>query len=148
MRRLWALAPLLPWLLSPLAAMAQNETVIVRADDMVGPWKITAPIWTLVNPSMHVSFGPARDSFCRMQGARNNLQAICFNRFGAGQGAGDVSLDGNKIHIAWGSMRALFRIDAAPETPGKYPGYFSFKLSAIATRAPKTLQAEKIAFSE
>ena len=134
-------------LLLPQIAAAQNEIVTVTAESLAGPWKITLPSWGAIDISMVAKFGPMTENFCRMEGGRSDMHVSCLRRFGSTLGNGTLSLDGNKIHIAWGSMLLRQTIDATLQSPGVFSGSYALKLTGITVTAPSQLTASKIDLS-
>jgi len=61
-----------------------------------------------------------------------------------GLGAGDVTLAGNKIHIAWGTMMMRIAIDATEKAPGIFAGSYVAKIAGFVLHAPGQLTARKI----
>ncbi len=147
MRRLFALLPLLPSLLSPLAARAQDESITVTANDMTGPWKIGWPVWSQ-RVGMEIKFGPIADEFCRVEGAKGDLHIMCFPRQNMIGILGNVSLDGDTLHIAWGTMMARVSIDARQQSPGSFVGETRFKLSGIIVARTEPFTISKIVLSQ
>jgi hypothetical protein len=123
-------------------AKAQVETVTVTAESMSGIWKIGLPVWGPYRQGTSVSWGPIHDFYCRFEGPAEHLRAYCPRL--TGLGAGDVTLNGNKIHIAWGTMMVRFAIDATEDTPGVFSGSYVAKIAGFVLHAPGQLNARKV----
>jgi hypothetical protein len=145
-RRLLALG--LSGLLFPAITAAQPETVTVETDNLAGLWRIGMPMGGAVDWRMNVSFGPMRDTFCRIEGPRDDLRAYCLLYLSRRSDVGTVSLDGNHIHIAWGSMMLRMTLDGTLQPAGGFTGYYTIKASGIGVRAPEELSASKISLPQ
>jgi hypothetical protein len=118
--------------LAATAAQAQFETVLVeRNRGLEGLWKISVPAGFSVNLSGPAKFGPMRDLYCRIT-RDGNIHCLS----GGYAQSGTAQLDGNQIHIAWGSMMARMAIDATYQDGG-FDGVFAFKLAGIRHDAPE-----------
>ena len=124
------LLPLLCLLAAP--AMAQTETITVdRQRTLAGLWRISVPAGIAVGFSGPARFGPMRDNYCRI------TQAGEIHCLSGGYAAnGTAELDGDKAHIAWGTMMARMAVDATYANGG-LAGTFTFKLSGIRHDAPE-----------
>lgn len=128
MRKLIAFASLL----LATAVQAQPETVNVeRSRGLEGLWKISVPAGFSIGFSGPAKFGPMRDLYCRIT---RDGDIYCLS--GGYPESGTATLDGAKVHIAWGSMMARMAIDAAYKDGG-VTGTFTFKLSGIRHDAPE-----------
>jgi len=127
MRKLAALA----FVLLATAVQAQPETVSVEHNRGIdGLWKISVPAGFSVGLSGPAKFGPMRDLYCRItQGS----DIHCLS--GGYPENGTAALDGDRVHIASGSMMARMAIDATYKDDG-LTGTFTFKLSGIRHDAP------------
>lgn len=124
-----------PWipaalaLLLPCAALADDvETVTVNASALVGIWKVLWP--QSVGITLHgAQFGPMQDHYCRIEPVKKDLTVHCF----AGNLAkdGTVSLERNKIHLAWGSMMMRVVMDGVLQSGTGFAATFGFKVSGI-----------------
>jgi len=137
-----ALAALAGLAVSPVA-QAQPETVTVETNNLAGLWRISMPAGGNVDWRMNVSFGPMFDNFCRLEGPRDNLKAYCMLRNAARSDIGDVSVEGDHVHIAWGSMMLRVTVDGTLQ-PGGFTGYYTIKASGIGVRAPEQMRARKV----
>ena len=128
MQRLVAFA----FLLVATAAQAQPETVVVeRNRGLEGLWKISVPAGFSVSFSGPAKFGPMRDLYCRIT-KEGSIHCLS----GGYAKTGTAELDGDKVHIAWGSMMARMAIDATYKDGG-LNGTFAFKLAGIRHDAPE-----------
>lgn len=142
----FALAALACLAVSP-AATAQPETISVETHNLAGLWRISMPAGGNVDWRMHVSFGPMFDNFCRLEGPRDNLKAYCMLQNARKSDIGDVSVDGERVHIAWGSMMLRVTVDGTLQ-PGGFTGYYTLKASGIGVRAPEQMRASKILLAQ
>jgi hypothetical protein len=128
MRVLVALA----FVLLATAVQAQPEIVSVEHSRRIdGLWKISVPAGFSVGLSAPAKFGPMRDLYCRItQGG----DIYCLS--GGYSENGTATLDGDSVHIAWGSMMARMAIDATYKDDSLI-GTFTFKLSGIRHDAPE-----------
>jgi len=76
------------------------ETVVVEASTLVGVWKVPMPGYGVFTLSQ-MKYGPLHDFFCRVEQPRSDLSVVCLG-MGPKPPSGTVSLDGAKIHLAWG----------------------------------------------
>jgi hypothetical protein len=105
--------------------LAQPETVNVKHTGLDGLWKISVPAGIAIGLSGPAKFGPMRDLYCRVT---EESDIHCLS--GGYAESGKAVLDGDKVHIAWGSMMARMAIDATYRDGG-LTGTFTFKLSGI-----------------
>src|SRR5579864_7913806 len=102
MRKLVAFA----FLLATTAVQSQPESVSVeRSRGLEGLWKISVPAGFGIGFSGPAKFGPMRDLYCRIA---QDGDIHCLS--GGYPESGTVALDGNKVHIAWGSMMVRMAI--------------------------------------
>jgi hypothetical protein len=135
MRKLVAFA----FVLVTTAVHAQPETVSVeRSRKLEGLWKISVPDSFGIGFSGPAKFGPMREMYCRII---QNGDIHCLSR-GYPQ-SGTAALDGDKVHIAWGSMMARMAIDATYKG-GEFTGTFTFKVSGFRHDAPELSLGERI----
>jgi len=130
MRRLFL--RLLLILLPAAPALAQPESIAVEHPrDLAGLWRISLPAGFAIGFSGPAHFGPMRDNYCRI----TETKAIhCLS--GGYAADGTAGLDGDKVHIAWGTMMARMAVDAIYSSGG-FAGTFTFKLSGIRHDAPE-----------
>lgn len=138
-----ALAMAFAALLLPAPAGAEPETVMVETPNLAGLWRISMPVGGSVDWRMNVSFGPMFDNFCRLEGPRDNLKAYCMLQNARKSDVGDVSVEGEHVHIAWGSMMLRVTVDGTLQ-PGGFTGYYTLKASGISIRAPEHMRASKL----
>ena len=121
------------------AVHAQPETVVVeRNRGLEGLWKISVPAGFSVSFGGPAKFGPMRDVYCRI----TQDDAIrCLN--GGYAESGTAEMEGDAVHIAWGSMMARMTIDATYKD-GSLNGIFAFKLGGIRHNAPERSIGERI----
>jgi hypothetical protein len=120
------------FLLAATAVQAQPETVSVeRSRSLEGLWKISVPAGIRVGLSGPAKFGPMRDLYCRIT---QDGDIHCLS--GGFAQNGTAALDGDNVHIAWGTMMARMAIDATYKD-GSLTGTFTFKLSGIRHDAPE-----------
>jgi hypothetical protein len=121
-------------------ALAQPETVAVEHQrNLSGLWRISVPAGFGVSLGGPAHFGPMRDLYCRITQAGD---IHCLS--GGYPRSGAAALDGDKVHIAWGTMMARMAIDALYQDGG-FTGTFTFKLSGIRHDAPERSVATRIA---
>jgi hypothetical protein len=130
------------------AATAQPETVTVETDKLAGLWRIGMPMGGTIDWRMNVTFGPMRDTFCRLEGPRGALKAYCLMQLAYKSDVGDVSLEGDHVHIAWGSMMLRVTADGTMQPAGGFTGYYTLKASGIGIRAPEQMTAAKISLAQ
>ena len=120
------------FVLAVTPAQADPESVSVeRSRGLEGLWKISVPAGFSIGFSGSAKFGPMRDLYCRIT---QDGDIHCLS--GGYSESGTAALDGDKVHIAWGSMMARMAIDAAYKAGG-FIGTFTFKLSGIRHDAPE-----------
>jgi hypothetical protein len=130
MRQLFALLPLLPWLLSPLAASAQSESVTVEMRAMEGVWKISYPTGPESFSIWHgPAWRPAEDHFCRIERDGADLSAYCLGS-GIG-GEGSVTIKDAHIHLAFGTFLARSVINATLQSNVRFTGSYTLKLAGV-----------------
>src|SRR5947207_1911588 len=104
MKRLVAFA----FVLAATAAQSQPESVKVeRFRGLEVLWKISVPAGFGVGFTGPAKFGPMRDLYCRI-GQAGDVHCLS----GGYAESGTATLDGDQVHIAWGSMMARMAIDA------------------------------------
>jgi hypothetical protein len=120
-------------------ALAQPETVAVEHQrSLSGLWRISVPAGFGIGLGGPAHFGPMRDLYCRItQGDDIHCLSGGYPR------SGTATLDGDKVHIAWGTMMARMAIDAIYKDGG-FTGTFAFKLSGIRHDAPERSVAARI----
>ena len=120
------------------------EQVTVSADrGMAGLWRIQTPQSVAVRGFFRtVAFGEMRDIFCRIG---ENLSVHCLH--GGYPREGTLTLDGDMVHIAWGTAMARFVIDGKRGNDA-ITGTFTFKLSGISHDAPAPSLSRRIRTSE
>lgn len=131
-------------------ASAQNETVTVTGEELPGLWSIGFPAWSY-SDFLKYTFGPVHDDFCRLAGTRGNLSLAClYVRFRANGNVqrGAVTLSGNRLHIAWGSLMVQGALDLTRQPSGIFTGYFTTRFMFVPFRAPDQLTARKIVLSD
>ena len=120
-------------------AQAQPETVNVeKSRGLEGLWQISIPAGFSVGLSGPAKFGPMSNVFCRIM---PNGDVHCLS--GGYPESGTASLDGNNVHIAWGSMLARMAIDGTLQGDGM-SGTFTFKLSGARHDAPEQSRGGRI----
>jgi hypothetical protein len=123
-------------------AVAQDvESVTVRANAVLGIWKITHP-HALAKAGL---FGDwkwerRRDSFCRIEQAGSGMAFHCLS-----MGEGTVTVSGNRIHLAWGSMMARLVIDGEFQSDASFSGHSAAKLAGITIEDPAISSGARIA---
>lgn len=118
---------------------AQPETVNVEhSRGLDGLWKISVPAGFAIGLSGPAKFGPMRDLYCRIT---EEGEIHCLS--GGYAESGTAALEGDKVHIAWGSMMARMAIDATYKDGGLI-GTFTFKLSGIRHDAPEPSIGAKV----
>jgi hypothetical protein len=116
------------------------EQVTVSADrGLVGLWRIQIPQSVAVRGFFRpAGFGEMRDVFCRIS---EDLSIHCLH--GGYPREGTVTLDGDTVHIAWGTAMARFVIDGKPQGDA-ITGTFTFKFSGISHDAPAPSLSRRI----
>jgi hypothetical protein len=147
MNRLVVLAFVLA--LSPLAAVAQNETITVTDESLVGPWRIGMPLWHFFKSDKLANFGPMRDAYCRVGGKRDDLHVYCLQAWTPLRtDEGDMSLHGDAIHICWCDFFGRDTIDATQKSPGVFSGSLVTNIIGFpVNRVPGVSIASKIVVS-
>jgi hypothetical protein len=145
MKRLAALTAALAFL--PIATFAQNENVIVNKDEpLSGLWRISFP-----RMEVSLGFGGIRflgsNSFCRISEPDKDGEYTiqCLSAFGSGKGTG--TLEGKKLHLAWGISIARIVLDTTMEAPRAFAGTFGVKLFGIKYDAEEQSSASKFILS-
>lgn len=131
-----------------VSAAAQPETITVETDKLAGLWRISMPAGGNVDWRMNVTFGPMRDTFCRLEGPRGALKAYCLMQLTYKSDVGNVSVEGDHVHIAWGSMMLRVTADGTMQPAGGFTGYYTLKASGIGIRAPEQMSAAKISLAQ
>jgi hypothetical protein len=131
--------PMTPWKccvlllgLMTLSAKAQDaeQLTIEKNRGLTGLWRIEVPDFIRVAMFGSTTFGPMRQTFCRIE---ENLEIHCLA--GGFSQNGAVTLEGDAVHIAWGSMMARFVIDGTRDGDS-VSGTFAIKVSGISHDAP------------
>jgi hypothetical protein len=106
-----------------------TETVTVNASPLVGVWKLDWPQWGRIPGN---KWGPLGDRYCRIEQRKGDLAIRCLSRGnGAGNiGIGTVSLEGDRVRLAWGSIVARIALDGTLQSPGAGPTLITGKVSA------------------
>jgi hypothetical protein len=129
-----------PWkccalLLGPMtfSATAQDaeQLIIEKNRGLTGLWRIEVPDFIHVAMFGGTTFGPMRPTFCRIE---ETLEIHCLA--GGFSQNGTVTLEGDAVHIAWGSMMARFVIDGTRDGDS-VNGTFAIKVSGISHAAPR-----------
>lgn len=121
------------------------ETVIIQASALDGVWKIGVPDHIGVE-GVHAEWGDLRDSFCRIE-SRNADDVRIHCPAWPMLRNGTVSVEGTKIHLAWGSMMARIVMDGVVQSAAQFEGNFAFKFSGIRYDDPAPAKATRIAVS-
>ena len=121
----------------PFAALADEpvETVTVNASALVGVWKFRWPHSVGITFFHGAIFGPMRDQYCRIEPVKNDLAVHCFA--GSLVKDGMVNLEGEKIHLAWGTMMLRIAMDGVLQSGSSFAGTFDLKLSGISHVGPE-----------
>jgi hypothetical protein len=124
-------AGLLLLLLASGAAAQDTEQVTVEKNrGLVGLWRVSVPNSIAIHLFGRAEFGAMRQIFCRIE---DNLDIHCLN--GGFSRNGAVTIDGDDVHIAWGTAMARFVIDGRRDGDA-ITGTFTIKVSGIAHDAP------------
>jgi hypothetical protein len=128
------------WVLCALGvpAAAQETVTVEKARGMTGLWRIEVPRSIRITFFHDAQFGEMRPVFCRI-GEAGNIH--CLN--GGYSREGTVSVDGNSVHIAWGTAMARFVIDGVRDGD-TIRGRFAFKFSGISLIAPSPLVGARL----
>lgn len=148
MRTLLAAAMAIALTVPAVAAdVAQTpETVLVEGRALVGVWKISTPNEISTDLVHKAQFGAMEDRFCRIDQVRDGLAVRCFAPH-LYSGAGTVSVDGAKVHLAWGVALARIVIDAMLQSSSRFDGTFAFKLTGIEYDDPEASTGTKLTLS-
>jgi hypothetical protein len=111
-------------------AFAQPEILAMTEDFVAGTWKFSLPAWQRRGPA--VQFGPARDVFCRLDGATGRVRARCLEQAGTGV----VTRDGKRIRIAWGGRMRGAGLDVALDSLHHVRGTYVVRLLGLEWTAP------------
>ena len=136
-------ATLLFLLAAPAAAQnaaAPAETIEVdAAKTLTGLWKISFPAQTI---SISLPLAGTRvinyqggDTFCRLEQQGESAAMACLA--GGNWRTGTASLDGNNLHLAWGSALLRLVVDAPLNGTSTFAGPFAVKLMGISKAAPE-----------
>lgn len=126
-------------MLSLLFAALLAEQVTVNTDrGLAGLWQVQVPQGFGINLFQRAKFEPMRNIFCRIG---EDLSIHCLNGGYSREGA--VTLDGDTVHIAWGTAMARFVIDGK-RSGDDITGTFTFKLSGISHDAPTSSRSRRI----
>ena len=123
-------------LLAPPASAQQTEQVTVYGVSFTGYWQIEGPGWFQKSPG-HVSWGPLRKVWCRIDHGADGYASHCFAS-GAG-GSGTLDQDGRHFHLAWGSTPTPQMFDGEVTSPITLEGHHAINVMGItvATRVPE-----------
>ena len=125
------------------AATAQDvEQVTVYGGNLSGFWQVEGPSWMQMTLMGHVTWGPMRQGFCRIDRDAEGYVTHCFRQKGQG---GTLAVDGTHFHLAWGSMLARLVYDGEVTSATRFDGHFAAKLMGIALTDPDLSQGRKIA---
>jgi hypothetical protein len=119
------------------------ENVIVNGQSVLsGVWKITRPASGSIGTFQDAKFGPMEPGFCRVAQSENDLETHCVGPSFLWDGTGSV--DGQKLHLAWGTMMLRMVVDATLRSPTAFDGTFAIKLSGIVYTDPDTANGTKV----
>jgi hypothetical protein len=123
-------------------AAAQNESVTVTAQSLIGPWRIAQPTWLSIQGMTEMKFthGPLRDTYCRIEEIRKELRVFCMGR----RDVGTVDLDGADIHFAWGTMMAREVFDGRMQSNERFSAKLGLKLSGVIIAAVHDIDGRKV----
>jgi hypothetical protein len=129
---------LLAFLLLPATALAQEvERVTIFGTSFNGFWQIESPGWFQMDKSGHVTWGPLRQFWCRIDDGAAGYAAHCFG--GGASVGGTLEQDGRHFHLAWGSTPAQQVFDGEVTSRTTLIGHHAVKLKGIST-ATKVLE--------
>lgn len=120
-------------------------------DTLTGIWKIAFPsiTWAVSAPLMgqgRLTFSLG-DTFCRVTHAGGDEASVtCLD--GGIWRHGTATLDGKKLHIAWGSMMARLVIDTKLESTTAFSGTFGLKLMGIPHDAATPVTGQRLTVPE
>jgi hypothetical protein len=125
-----------------MPAVAQDvESVTVSANAVPGIWKITHPhALTKAGLFGDWKWERRRDSFCRIEQSGGGMAFHCLH-----MGEGTVTVSGNRIHLAWGSMMARLVIDGDFQSDSSFSGHSAAKLAGITIEDSAISSGERIA---
>lgn len=133
-------------MLLAVPVMAQDapvETVNAYGSSLVGIWRVGRPSSIAVTGFFSpIKWGEERQQFCRIIANRDDLQAICTT--GGPFQAGTVSMEGNHVHFAWGTMMLRMVLDGEMLDTGHLRGRFQFKVSGITAQSPASYEAVRV----
>src|SRR6185312_14953671 len=126
-------------------AMAQPvETVTVNGSALAGIWKVDFPTSGQIDYWGRTRWGELQGNFCRIEQAGSILSVRCFPTPGRD---GTISVEGNHVHMAWGSMMARIYMDGVMSSAGAFDGHNGIKISGITIENPKLSHGEKLILS-
>ena len=124
-------------------AVQGPEEVRVESSAIDGIWSIDTPSEISIDLAQSAHFGPMAKRFCRVETKGRNTVIRCVAPdFYLLEGTAQV--EGNKIHLAWGSALARYVIDATLDNPFHMTGTFAAKVMGIKHDAPEISTAEKL----
>jgi len=119
------------------------EEVRIESSAIDGIWSIDTPSEISIDLAQSAHFGPMAKRFCRVETTGRNTVIRCVAPdFYLLEGTAQV--DGNKVHLAWGSALARYVIDATLDNPFHMTGTFAAKVMGIKHDAPEISTAEKL----
>jgi len=121
---------LLAFLLVTASAWAQEvEQVTVFGGSFTGFWQIESPGWFQKGMPGHVSWGPLRQGWCRIDHGTNGYASHCLTR--AAGASGTLEQDGRHFHLAWGSTPTQQMFDGEVTSPTTLEGHHAIKVMGI-----------------
>lgn len=121
------------------AAMLAERVTVSTDRGLAGLWQIQTPQSVAMRGFFRaIEFGPMRNIFCRIDEDRS---IHCLNSGYSREGT--VSIDGDDVHIAWGTAMARFVIDGKRDGEA-ITGTFTFKFSGIGHDAPTPSLSRRI----
>ncbi len=131
------------------AMAADTETVTVENASIIGVWKINLPQSFSFHLLGKTEWGPMVDQFCQMEEIRRELTVHCLgfriNRQDVSRGS--LSIKGNRIRMAWGSMMLYFAMNGTLRSAGQFEGTVSVQALGISSDAPDKATGTRLSLS-
>lgn len=116
-------------LLFALPASAQEvEQVTVYGGNLSGFWYSEGPNWIQITLLGHVTWGPLRQVWCRIDRDADGYVNHCY---GGARSGGTLDKDGRHFHLAWGPMLARLVYDGEVTSPTSLEGHYAAKPMGI-----------------
>jgi hypothetical protein len=132
---------LLAFLLLTTTAPAQEvERVTVYGGSLSGFWRVEAVSGIQVNWLGHVTWGPLRQVWCRLDHGADGYANHCFASTSKG---GGLEQDGRHFHMAMGSALMRLTYDGEVTSPTSREGHYAVKLMGVTVTNPALAHSTK-----